>query len=101
MKIKLPIIVGIIYTLSSLPFIFGLLTPSIHEGNIYSVLYVFINMPVIFLFGSIIDEIVQIVFNEPSLYNSNIIFIIISIIFWVAVSFVIGLFIDKKNGRNN
>jgi hypothetical protein len=63
-RYKLPIIVGAIYILLSLPFIVGLLSPSMHEGNLYSAIYVVINILPILLLGKLMDRMEYFLFNE-------------------------------------
>jgi len=98
-RVKLPIIVGLAFTLISLPFILGILEPSIHEGNLYSYFYVLANMPVIMLFGPIAQLFEKSIFNKLDTYYSNLLFIILALIFWVLVSFIIAVFVDKSKKR--
>ena len=72
-RYKLPIIIGVIYFLISLPFIFGLLTPSIHEGNLYSLIHIIINILPLFLLGKLADSVSHLFFEYPTLYQSNMI----------------------------
>lgn len=71
-----------------------MLTPSIHEGNLYSFLFVIVNIPVYYLFGSIIEAASNYLFAHPTLWKSNVIFIVISWIFWVSLAFLAGVIID-------
>jgi uncharacterized membrane protein len=100
-KVKLPCIVGLMFFLISLPFISGLKNPSIHEGGLYSFLYVILNLPVIYVFGSLCDSIVHHMWSTPDLYRSNTVFIAFAHLFWILVAFVAGLILDivKNNSH--
>jgi hypothetical protein len=94
MKLKLPILVGGLFILLSLPFIFGFLQPSIHEGG-YSALYVILNMPALIAVSGIGQKIESALLTNPNLYNSNIVSIALLFLFWVVLSFVLGSIFDK------
>lgn len=89
-KYKLPIWVGVLYFVLCLPFLTGMLIPSIHEGNAYSVFFVIVNMPVIVLF----DKLTNLLTSTENLSVPNAIFIFITWLFWVLISFLIGIVID-------
>jgi uncharacterized membrane protein len=101
-KVKFPCIVGLVFFLISLPFISGLKNASIHEGDLYSFLYVILNLPVIYVFGSLCDSIVNHMWSTPDLYRSNTVFIGFAHLFWILVAFLAGLIRDivKKNSHN-
>jgi len=101
-EVKLPCIVGLMFFLISLPFILGFKNPSIHEGDLYSFLYVTLNLPVIYIFGSLSDSIVNQFWSPPDLYRSNAVFIGFAHLFWILVSFGVGLIRDMvKNDSHN
>jgi uncharacterized membrane protein len=101
-KLKFPCVVGLMFFLISLPFISGLKNPSIHEGDLYSFLYVILNLPVIYVFGSLCDSIVNQMWSTPDLYRSNAVFIGFAHLFWILVAFVVGLIRDIiKNTAHN
>lgn len=93
-RFKLPVVVGIVYFLFSTPFLFNVLTPSIHKGNFYFFLFVLVNAPVIYLFGDIVDPLNAYLFANPTLWTSSVIFIVISWTFWVSLAFLAGVVID-------
>lgn len=99
-KYKLTIIITSLYLIASSPFILGFAIPSIHEG-IYSSLYVMVNMPVIYLLGGFADKINNKLIAFPTLYASNLVFIIIALLFWSMLAFVAGfcwdLYMKNKN----
>jgi len=98
MKLKLPILIGSLFILLSLPFIFGFLQPSIHEGG-YSVLYVILNMPALMVISGIGRKIESALMTTPDLYTSNILSIILLFLFWVVLSFVVGSIFDEIKRR--
>lgn len=98
-RYKLPIIIGTVYILLSLPFIFGLLTPSIHEGNFYSTIYILINLIPILLLGKLIDWLAMLLFKYPTLYKSNLISVFLTLVFWILLSWILGTIIDIKKTR--
>lgn len=97
-RFKLPVVVGASYFLCSTPFLFNVLIPSIHEGNVYFFLFVLVNAPVIYLFGGRVDAVNHYLFVHPTPWTSNVVFIVISCMFWVSLAFLAGVIIDlKKN----
>jgi len=58
------LLVGSIHLLVSAPFLVGVLTPSLHEGNLYAFTYVILNVPVIGLLGGFSDGVCRLVFGE-------------------------------------
>jgi len=88
-KVKLPIIVGISYFIISLPFILNLATPLIHDGSIISTFYILINIPANLFF--------ELFFPHETICNYDFISLLISLIFWICFSAVIGWIIDFKN----
>jgi hypothetical protein len=100
-KLKLPCIVGLMFFLISLPFIAGFKHASIHEGDLYSLLYVVLNLPVIYVFGSLSDSIVNHMSIAPDLYRANLVFIGLAHLFWISVAFVVGLILDIANNNSH
>ena len=98
-KYKLLVAVGLIYPIFSLPFLTGLLTPSMHEGNLYSTLFVLIHSPVIILLGDFVDVITERLFSDVTLYKSNMIFLTVSYVFWLILGLLIGTVMDKASGK--
>lgn len=86
---------GAISFLISLPFIVGMLSPSIHGGNMYSALYavLFITPPTSLL-EVIIGKYGLSVYGENSVLGSDVNFILASIMIYILLSFIIGIIID-------
>ncbi len=100
MKFKLPIVVGSLFVLLSLPFIFGFLQPSMHEGG-YSVFYVLLNMPAIIVVSGVAQKIETSLMKNYDLYTANIISMTFLLLFWLAISFICGVIFDEiKRTRN-
>ena len=100
-RFKLPVVVGPLYFLASTPFLFSVLTPSIHEFNVYFSLFVLVNAPVFYLFGGMVDPLNAYLFANPTLWKANVIFIVISLTFWVSLAFLAGIIIDLvKSARS-
>ena len=97
-KYKLPILIGGIYLVLSLPFIFGYLQPSMHEGG-YSAVYVFLNFPGLIIISGIADKIDSILNSAKSLQTSNLITLTLLCIFWTAISFIIAALVDEIKRR--
>ena len=95
----MPFIVGGAFLIISLPFITGSLIPSIHEGG-YSSIYAIINFPALLVIGKIGNYVESVLFRDPSLYQSNILFVLMCLLFWMVVSFMIAIFMDKTNKKN-
>ncbi len=97
-KFILPVTVGTIFIVFSLPFIFGYLYPSIHEGG-YAALYVIFNIPALMVVSGIAKNLEGIFTREPDAYTSNMVTIALLLLFWLLVSLVIGIVIDllKRN----
>lgn len=95
-KYKLPIIVGVAFFLLSLPFILGLLTPSIHEGNYYAAFYVIVNILPTIILGKLGDLLTIFIFKSPTLYQSTLVFIFLTLLFWISVSWILGSVIDRQ-----
>ena len=93
-RIWMPILAGGLYLLLSIPFLLDLLVPSIHEGNLYSTLYVLVNLPWIFLTGNIADRICRSLFETQTLYKSNLVFIMLSWFMWVILACLVGALVD-------
>ena len=95
---KLPIAIILYVVVISIPLLFNFGT-DIHTP--YSFFYVFLNYPVISIFD--IDSIELKLFGGQGLRTSNLTFAILSIAFWVAVSFLMGAatFIMKKTKAYN
>jgi hypothetical protein len=93
-KYKLPILIGVIYFVLWLPFITGILIPSVHEGNLYSTLFVIVILPLISLLSGFSEMVEGMITKVPRLYVSNMIFFFISWLFLVLISLFIGVFID-------
>ncbi|HUL22985.1 MAG TPA: hypothetical protein VLZ10_16125 [Thermodesulfobacteriota bacterium] len=100
MKFKLPIVVGSLFVLLSLPFIFGFLQPSMHEGG-YSVFYVILNMPALMLISGVAQKIETSLMRSYDLYTANIISITFLLLFWLAISFICGAIFDEIKRRRN
>lgn len=98
-KVKLPIMVAIAFILISLPFILDILKPSIHEGSLYSFIYVLINILAIYVFGGIAEIVDQSIVDQHDLYVSNMVFMSFALIFWVLMSVIIAVFVDKSKNR--
>ncbi len=98
MKLKLPILVGGIFILSSLPFIFGLLQPSIHERG-YSALYVTLNIPAPVVISGAADRLDSALFKTQDLFTSNMITLALVFLFWVLSSFILGSIFDEIRRR--
>ena len=92
--IKLPSLVGVVFLILSLPFILGSLHPSIHEGG-YSALYAIVNIPAIIVVAPLGEWLFQAFGVDLDPYLINLITILLFLVFWVSVSFMIGLFIDS------
>ena len=95
-KFKLPLIVGAAFFLLSLPFILGLLAPSIHEGNYYAAFYVIVNILPTIIFGKLGDSLTALIFRAPTLYESTLVFIALTLIFWVSISWILGVILDRR-----
>jgi hypothetical protein len=93
-KYKLPILIGVIYFVLWLPFITGIIIPSVHEGNLYSRLFVIIILPLISLLGGLSEIVEGTITKVPSLYVSSMIFFLVSWLFLVLISLFTGVFID-------
>ncbi len=91
---KLPVLIGSLYLLFSTPFLLNLVIPSIHEGNLYSKIYIFMNFPVTYFFGTLVDQIGHVFLHPPTLYKYNLLLIIISWVFWILCSFITGVLLD-------
>jgi hypothetical protein len=98
---KLPAIVGLVYFVLSIPFVLGLAIPSLHEGNIYSIFYVILNGPMIYLIGGFADKVTSFLFQFPTGYQSNMVFMCLTFIFLVAISSLIGLLFDRYKIKGN
>jgi len=97
-KYKLPILTGGIYFVLSLPFIFGYLQPSTHDGG-YSAVYVFLNFPGIIIISGIADKIDSILNTAKDLQTSNLIALTLLLLFWTILSFILGVLIDSIQKR--
>lgn len=96
-RLKYPINAGTFFFLISLPFILGIKIPSIHEGDFYTLIYVILNFPVIYMFGSFSDKIAIYFFTaQPTQYQANIVLILFAHFFWIGLAFIAGFFIDQK-----
>lgn len=82
---KLPIAIVLYVIVISLPPIIGFGT-DIHTP--YSLFYFLLNYPVMNVFN--IGSIEHKLFGEHSLYSSNFTFALMSVLFWLVASFVIG-----------
>jgi hypothetical protein len=91
---KLPVLIGSLYLLFSTPFLLNLVIPSVHEGNLYSTIFAFMNAPVTYLFGTLADQIGHVFLHPPTLYKYNLVTIIFSWAFWVLCSFITGVILD-------
>jgi hypothetical protein len=98
-RIWVPVLVGGLYFLLSIPFLLDVLTPSIHEGNSYSTLFVLVNLPWILLMGSIGDMICRSLFETQTLYKSNMVFLMLTWLMWVILAFAVGVLIDLTRRR--
>lgn len=98
-KIKLPLITIMFFIIISLPFLLGMLTPSIHEGNFYSIIYVIINIVPFKILGRIIDLISVFLFKGPTLYQTTIVSIIVALVFWTIVAYIAGVILDRQQKR--
>ena len=92
-SMRLPVLVGGFYLLFSIPALLKL-SDNIHD--LYGLLYGFLNLPVIYIFGQsgIIDKLEISVFASRSLTTSNLLFAGVSFIFWMFVSFLVGFIVD-------
>lgn len=88
------------YLIISIPFLLGILTPSIHEGNFFSIIYAVINMLPYMILSKFIDWISGAVFKNPTLYQTNLIAIVAALIFWIMICYVLGAIIDKRRIGN-
>ena len=94
------LLAGIIHLLLSVPFLTGILIPSIHEGSLYAFGYVVLNLPVISLFGGVGDFLCRLVFGERStLYQSNLLFMGIAWLWWVGRGCACGAVLDRWRRR--
>ena len=90
----LPVLIGALYFLFSTPFLLNLVILSIHEGNLYSTIFVAINTPVTYFIGTLADQIGHLFLHPPTLYKYNLVIIILSWVFWVLCSFITGVILD-------
>jgi hypothetical protein len=93
MKFKLPVVIGSLFVLLSLPFIFGFLQPSMHEGG-YSAFYVIMNMPALMVVSGVAQKIETTLLRNYHLYTANIISIALLFLFWFGISFIFGVLFD-------
>ena len=87
---RLPKYTVIVFLLISSPFLIGILDFSLH-GGAYGALYVILNFLPLWIFGGLIDPMVK----GFTLYFQNLVAIGILLVFWVVVSFCIGVVLDN------
>ncbi len=94
---RLPTYIGYIYLfMFCLPFILGMLTPSLNKG-LYSAFFAITTIPIVYLLGDLIDKTTTIVTNvlgSNYLLTSKLVFSILSLLFWTLSSFILGALID-------
>lgn len=86
----------IFYIVISMPFILGLLIPSIHEGNAYSIIYIIVNTVPLIILNRVIDWISLFLFKSPTLYQTTIVTIGTVLVFWGLVAWLIGFMLDRR-----
>jgi len=87
---RLPKYTVIVFLIISSPFLIGILDLSLH-GGAYGALYVIVNFVPLWLFSGLIDPMLR-GFN---LYLQNLVAVGILLLFWVVVSFCIGVVVDS------
>jgi hypothetical protein len=92
----LPILTGIVFLILSLPFVFGILEPSLH-GGAYGALYVILNFVPLWITSGLSEAITRILIKGSDLYLSNLVAMGVLLVFWVVVSFLVGIVIDSRN----
>jgi hypothetical protein len=92
-KTKIPVVSAILYSLFSLPFLLDLPIASIHESGAYSIVYMILNLPVLVLFDRFKFDI-ESSLNHPTNYTMYLLFFVFSLLFWILVSFILGVFCD-------
>jgi hypothetical protein len=103
-KAKLPMIVGSGFIVFSLPVIFGVVVPSMHGDNSYSMLYFIINLPAIFIFKltGVADVMIYLFGSPPThRYLSDLLFTILFFLFYLSISYLVGVIVDmcKKKSK--
>ena len=93
------LIFGIVFTVLSLPFIFGAMRPSFADNNPYAIFYSICNLPVtIFLTGTI-KSFAEYLWVNPSLYQIDLAEYYVSVAFWSLFGFGFGIFKTIREGQ--
>ena len=89
---------GFSVTILSVPFFWGLMRPVFDTRNPYTVIYGFLNLPVTLLFKGFTFWIAQLVWDEPTLSQIDLVSVDVSVVFWALIGFVVGMFYDARHG---
>ena len=93
------LISAIVFTLLSLPFLTGMMRPTMAERNPYALFYSFLNFPVTYVLKDLIVSVAEIFWESPSTDQMDLIGIVFSGIFWSIVGSVVGFIVDLRSGQ--
>ena len=92
---------GFSVTILSIPFFYGILRPVFDTRNPFTVIYGFLIFPVHLLFGGLTQTIAEMVWDNPSLAQLDVVSVDLGVMFWALVGYVVGLIGDFRRGERN
>lgn len=95
------LIVGMIFTILSTPFIAGVLQPAMALQNPYVFMYAVVTLPVIFILRDVISWVADLFWDTPSPENVQVTGIWIAGLFWSLFGSVMGQYKDVREGRRS
>jgi len=89
---------GFSVTILSIPFFWGIMRPVFDSRNPFTVIYGFLIFPVHLLFNGLTLSIAEMVWDNPSLSQIDIVSVDLGVMFWALVGYVIGMMGDLRRG---
>ena len=87
---------GMAVTIISLPFFWGIMRPVFDTKNAFMVIYGVLNLPVTLLLKDFTWSIAQMIWDNPTVSQVDLITVDVSVIFWALVGFVVGIIADAR-----
>ena len=90
---KILLVVGVAYALAASPFMLGLAEPSIHDSR-YAAMFILLNYPALAVASALEGTLPQM-----NIYKSNLLALVVCLMFWLALALLVGLLIDWRRRR--
>ena len=92
------IMLAIVFSIFSIPFLVGIMRPTFSEGNPYSIFYAICNFPATFLLRDLIQSVASYLYDSPTTHQMDLSEYYVSVVVWSLVGAVWGFVKDLRGG---